>query len=421
MEPTRKSPWRRLTAGLPAAVASLATVCVAAALLSCGREPRIETEEPLTMSGVPTVRVMLPVGNPLELSTTRGYRMEADGQVASRSNARLGETVVRRQGEKWLFNTLEVFGDRVVLESDLGGFIRVNGVLYRGSIHLIGRADGGFRVVNHVDLESYLAGVLPRELYAHWHMETYRAQAIAARTYALYHMSMRGKDRDCDLGATQGWQVYGGFSAENERAWRAVRSTHGQVLAHGAEGQERIFQAHYSSACGGRTNPVEVLYDPPGETPMVGGQQCDDCRDAHRYRWEPVRISKKEMHAALASTYRSAEQLKGIAEVRVISSTDWGRPLHLEISDADGASIRIRAEDLRLSLLRSNSPAARKLYSMNCRIRDLGDEIEFFDGRGFGHGVGLCQWGTEGKAQDGWAAEEILRFYYRGAKIFRAY
>lgn len=408
-------------AGWPAALLAVATACVAAALLSCGREPRVETEEPLTVSGVPTIRVLLPVANPLEISTTRGYRMEADGELVSRSNARLGETTVRRSGGKWRFNSLEVSGERVVLESDLGGFIRIDGVLYRGSVHLLADEENNIRVVNHVDLESYLAGVLPRELYPHWHLETYRAQAIAARTYALYHMSERGKGRDYDIGSTQGWQVYGGFSAENERGWKAVRTTHGTVLAHGPEGQERIFQAHYSAACGGRVNPVDVLYEPPGETPMVGGQKCTDCRDCPRYRWDPVSISKKEIHAALLGTYRSAERLEGIATIRVTSKTEWGRPLHLELSDSQGQSIRMRAEDLRLSLLRSSSPSARKLYSMNCRIRDIGDEIEFTEGRGFGHGVGLCQWGAEGKSADGWSAGEILKFYYRGAKLFRAY
>lgn len=421
MKSLRYGRWRRLAAGWPAVGLALATACVAGALLSCGREQPEIREEPAKAADVPTVRIRLPVDNPVEITTTRGYRLSVDGEVVSRSNAHLGETTVRRSGGRWRFNSMEVPGGRAVLETDLGGFIRVNGVLYRGTVHLVPEGGDGFYVVNHLDIESYLAGVLPRELYANWHIEAYRAQAIAARTYALYHMSNRGSAHEFDLGATQAWQVYGGFSAENERAWKAVRSTQGMVVAHGPEGREQIFQAHYSAACGGRVNPVEVLYSAPQGTPMTGGQECNDCRGSSRYRWEPVRISKKEMHAALLGTYRSTERLDGISEVRITSQTDWGRPLHIEVADARGESIRMRAEDLRLSLLRSRSPAARRLYSMNVRIRDLGNEIEFTDGRGFGHGVGLCQWGTQGKAEDGWQAEEIVRFYYRGAKIFRAY
>ena len=70
---------------------------------------------------------------------------------------------------------------------------------------------------------------------------------------------------------------------------------------------------------------------------------------------------------------------------------------------------------------RRHMPAAGRLYSMNCKMRDLGDAIEFHDGRGFGHGVGLSQWGAEDKARRGWTAEKILEFYYPGAGIFRAY
>ena len=93
----------------------------------------------------------------------------------------------------------------------------------------------------------------------------------------------------------------------------------------------------------------------------------------------------------------------------------------MNVQDAAGKSIRLRAEDVRLALLRANIPAARKLYSMNCRIQVLGEQIEFSDGRGFGHGVGLCQWGAHGKAARGARGEEIIEFYYPGASTIRAY
>ena len=58
---------------------------------------------------------------------------------------------------------------------------------------------------------------------------------------------------------------------------------------------------------------------------------------------------------------------------------------------------------------------------MNCDMRDGGDYIEFANGKGFGHGVGLCQWGAQGKALRGWKAEQILGFYYPGASIYKLY
>jgi SpoIID/LytB domain protein len=86
-----------------------------------------------------------------------------------------------------------------------------------------------------------------------------------------------------------------------------------------------------------------------------------------------------------------------------------------------GQSVRVRAEDLRLALVRSGARGAKGLYSMNCAIRDAGDAVVFCDGRGFGHGVGLSQWGAQDKAARGWPAEKILGFYYPGATLYRAY
>jgi SpoIID/LytB domain protein len=85
----------------------------------------------------------------------------------------------------------------------------------------------------------------------------------------------------------------------------------------------------------------------------------------------------------------------------------------------NGRSLRIRADALRMALLRAG--VAPGLHSMNCRLEDAGESIVFHDGRGFGHGVGLSQWGAQAKARRGASAEDILRFYYPGARIFRAY
>jgi len=239
----------------------------------------------------------------------------------------------------------------------------------------------------------------------------------------MYHKLTFGESHDYDLGSTQSAQVYGGFSAETPKAWRAVRSTHGRVLTFGAEGDERVFMAQYSSCCGGRVNGAAVIRDAPDIEPLRGGQQCTDCMASGRYRWAPVRISKSALHAALGRSYQAAAALAGVKELRVVETTSYGRIVWVDVVSTrpDQTPVRLRAEDIRLSLLRASAPGADKLYSMNCRLRDVGDEIEFYDGRGFGHGVGLCQWGAQGKAAKGATGEEILSFYYPGAKIFRAY
>ena len=98
-----------------------------------------------------------------------------------------------------------------------------------------------------------------------------------------------------------------------------------------------------------------------------------------------------------------------------------GRAVWVDAVGNDGKKVRLRGEDVRLALIFNGPPAAKKLYSMNCRIVDRGKFIEFADGRGFGHGVGLCQWGGQAKALKGWSPERILQFYYPGATLYRVY
>jgi stage II sporulation protein D len=290
-------------------------------------------------------------------------------------------------------------------------------------VHFLAAGGDAFRAVNHVDIDAYLAGVLPRELYPAWSPATYRAQAIAARTFVLYHKLAAGDRRDYDVGRSASWQKYGGSTAETDKAWAAVRSTRGQYLACGPEGGERIFLAQYSACNGGHVNGAYVIRDAPRTGPLAGGQADGDGRRCPRYRWGPVRIAKRDIYEALRRRYAVAEALGGVTAVRVASRTSYGRPIWVDVIGRRGRPLRIRAEDLRLALLaaRHDVPAAARLYSMNCKLRDLGDCIEFYDGRGWGHGVGLSQWGAEDKAARGMTAEQILRFYYPGATIFRAY
>jgi len=418
--PARMPSGPRLWLSL-AAVSSLLLVTVP---VSCHRGRYPPREQPLTLLAVPIIRVRLtsaPVAR-AEIWTTGGYRLLVNGRVEGKSDAPLAKTKLTREGGLWRVNELTIPGDRLTLRPAEGSFVGVGDRLYRGSLELIPVGSDALTIDNHLDLESYLAGVLPKELYPTWADQTYEALAIAARTFALYHMKTSGQGRDYDLGDDQASQVYGGFSAETEKSWAAVRRTHGVVLTAGEKGQERLFMAQYSACCGGHVNGAEVLRNAPAIEPLRGGQTCNDCARCPRYRWPPVTISKADIYKALLAAYpNSAPALGGVKSISVLSTEPHGRAVWVSVAGPNGRSMRLRAEDIRLALLRSGNARAKRLYSMNCRMRDLGGAIEFTDGRGFGHGVGLCQWGAQGKAEKGWRAEEILRFYYPGAKLFRAY
>ena len=424
--------WHCVWPMLPAMTLATALVLVACVFTSCGEQTTDlagpgPKAEPRTPEGVPIIRVLItPPQNSLVVETRGGYRLLADKRVLSESASAMPAATITRTGNTWHVNNLHPQASSITIETRTGGQVRVGDTLYCGG--LVIRPSGGNDLmvgVNHVDLESYLAGVLPKELYAYWAPQTYRAVAVAARTFARYQMWTAGAGHDWDVGDNQGSQMYGGFTAATPKSWSAVRDTHGVVLAYGQPGREKVFYAQYSACNGGVVNGAGVLRELSESEkipPLEGGQLDPDGKKCAHYRWDPVRVTKAELHKAmLGSSYPAAAKLANVREVRVASETNYGRAVWLDVVDSAGYSVRLRADDLRLVLLRGGPKACKNLYSMNCHIRDLGDSIEFYDGKGFGHGVGLSQWGAEDKAQAGWVAEKILQFYYPGAVLVRAY
>ncbi|HDZ22455.1 hypothetical protein LCGC14_0269500 [marine sediment metagenome] len=410
---------RRRRPDRPSVRGRLVAVGMAAWLLGqlgCGEDKTLAPRQPLSHQGVPVVRVLLTAKPAVSATIAAGddYHLLADGRTISQSKGALPSLKITRKGDRWRVGRQTVPARQLALKVSGDSFVRFGRTRYRGELHLLPVDEDRIQVVNHVDTESYLAGVLPKELYGGWSLATYRAQAVAARSFALFHRARFGPRRPYDLGAGEASQVYGGMDAETDTSWSAVRQTHGQVLTYGAPGQEKVFLVQYSSSCGGVVNGAGVIRPANDIEPLRGGQTCSDCRPSPRYRWPTTRISKTHIYEALQAVYPSARDLGGVATVRIKSRTPYGRIMWIDVIGPNRKKLTIRGEDLRLALLRTG---VKTLYSMNCRLRDLGKQIEFSDGRGNGHGVGMCQWGAEGKAQRGWTSQEILGFYYPGANI----
>ena len=418
----RRGRWAiRLAAGL----------CLASAVMlltSCPRPPkplpipRGPPGAPVTARPpVPVVRVCLSA-RPLDhaaVHTGGAYVVQLDGRTVLGAAGALDAQVLFRQG-RWFLNSGDLGAGGTLSIVPVKSAVRYEGTTYRGWLNLVAM-DGGFIVVNHVDLEEYLAGVLSRELYPSWAPATYEALAVAARTYAIYQVKTLGRSRAYDLGSDQGSQVYGGVSGETHRSRQAVAATYGLVLTCQEGGRQQVFKAQYSACCGGLTNPAEMLRDAPRVAPLAGGQACDDCSGCRYYRWGTVRVSKADLADALAGMFPAASQWGGISWVQVESATPAGRPIWLIVHGRSGQGLRLRAQELRLAMLHSGHDGLPRLPSMNCRIRDAGAYIEFTDGGGYGHGVGLCQWGAQGKALRGWNYRQILSFYYPSSALLQAY
>jgi len=408
--------------------------CLTAVVPACGRAG-FSTQK--SAAGLPSViqvrdiRVLIADTTPqCRLRVAGPYALRsATGQILQHGN-RLEWTLVRADPSAGI-----VFGDRalgsgvlelvpqapnVVVELARGeGTKWESPQRYPGLIRLSLAGPNALRVVNELDLETYVACVLPGELFPQFAPEAFRAQAVAVRTYALYQMAQRGA-LPYDVNASQFSQVYHGLAGGEiaARAREAAEYSRGIVTTWGTSSGERIFCTFYSSCCGGRTQSVaNCRPDMPLIPPLAGGVKCDclSVAKGNKYRWPGIRIAKGDLTSKLALRYPKLQSLGRIENIAVVSKTSWGRPVMLRLKGRSGESAEMRAEDLRLAV---GSTALRSTY---CRIASEPESIAFSDGRGFGHGMGMCQWGMQAMALQGFNASQIVRHYYPGAHLTRVY
>ena len=281
-------------------------------------------------------------------------------------------------------------------------------------------------VINRVTLEDYLVGVVSAEIGGRRPEEraAVEAQAIASRTYALRRMRTTGAQR-YDLVASVDHQVYRGRTGADPMAAEAVHATRGEVLTWDGE----PIDAFYSSTCGGRSEAGRDLFV-DGERPYLRSQPDLDpggvawCAISPRFRWTE-RWNGAEIAAALRRTL-SSEQLPAaragdLEAFRVLARTGSGRVAELELVGRGGRTI-VRGSAVRRVL---SPPGGGLLRSSDFTIRidRRGGRIERVEveGRGFGHGVGMCQYGAIGRARAGQDYQTILMSYFPGTTLERLY
>jgi stage II sporulation protein D len=280
-----------------------------------------------------------------------------------------------------------------------GEFVEVDGRAYRGRVELRKQGDG-LLVINDLDVEDYLQGVVASEVPHDWEYEALKAQAVAARTYALYQKRTSGS-RAYHMYATVASQVYIGRAGESPRAVRAVRDTRGLVIVY--EGQ--IIPAFFHSSCGGHTENAFELWGI--DAPYLRGVDCD-CQEISQYGLWEKRIGKPLIIDALE---RQGFAVSGILNMDIKGITPAGRVREVVISTPQGKKY-VPAELLRAAIGNSVIP------SVFFEVAVEGEEA-VFSGRGMGHGVGLCQWGAEQMAETGHDFEDILMHYYPGTGLIR--
>lgn len=299
----------------------------------------------------------------------------------------------------------------------------INGDHFRGTLHLIADEKGdSFRAINSLPMKDYLNGVISAEMPYYWEQQALQAQAIAARTYCWFIKNSFGTNRQWDVRKTQASQVYKGLIAETARTREAVKKTAGKILiCRHDDGSRKPFPAYYCSNCGGHTeNSKNVFGD---SFTALTGVDCPFCRKSVKSSllfWPMAQFDKKTVTQRIFKKYPNLKELKSIKNIVVTKEIDHGKVKRIAMVKLIGSNGRegfLRGEDLRLTI----DPTGSKIKSAACKIVLLDDKWTFIAGRGYGHGVGMCQYGALAMARNGRSARQILSYYYPSSKIKKLY
>ena len=384
----------------------------------------------LTHSGnEPVMRVRIAAATDLvQISATRPplYKTASDPTLRILNLPPNVNYPITLSGGSWRIGQTAVgSGELTIIPGDSAddGSVSINSIAYHGRFRLVPLPSGHFDAVNDVDIESYLCGVLQAELPANWDVEAYKAQAVAARTYAYYHHKMASPSQDFDVNSDTSSQMYGGIGAETAKSIEAVQKTTGMVVAYGPPGHEQVFEAFFSSCCGGVTQSASDAFKMPYLEPLKAQANYGLCSASPKFNWGPVVIRKDELVRRFriwgTRKNNSLRNIAGIADISIAAVNQFGRPARFQIGDTRQNPYNISSEEFRTAVNTDAPPVGASgpttLYSSFCKVITDADSIRFVEGHGSGHGVGLCQYCAEKRAEMGLTFDEIVRNAYPGA------
>ncbi|HKN87512.1 MAG TPA: SpoIID/LytB domain-containing protein [Nitrospiraceae bacterium] len=266
-----------------------------------------------------------------------------------------------------------------------------------GALQIMAR-DGAMLIINDIDMEEYVKGVVPSEMSAGWHLEALKVQAVATRTYALYQR-LANAGREFDVVASTQDQVYRGRQGVDERVQQAVEATRDIVITY----QDVPILAAFSSTAAGPTEDAMNVWSK--DLPYLKGVECPFDENSPYYQWR-VELPVLSLEQSLR---KQGIPVGTIATVTPFLYSRAGRVDKIRILHSDGEVI-LRGQDFRKAVGYSVIP------STQFEIEALGRMV-VFAGRGSGHAVGLCQWGAKELAGQGYPYDAILRYYFPGTEL----
>ncbi len=285
----------------------------------------------------------------------------------------------------------------VIRSKNPDSLVSIAGKSYRGILILRPRLDdGSFLVINKLDLEDYLLSVVPSEMPSSWNQEALKAQSITARSYAIANLGKHAKE-GYDVKASTEDQVYLGVQTESDSTNYAVAQTDGQVLKH----KNKVVSAFFHSSAGGATEISEHVWG--SKVPFLKSVPDFDEQSPH-FSWSR-QIRTSDIEASLKKQGREIGGLLGI--------------FPLERGTSQRVSLAIIAGTLQTLVL--SGEELRRILQLPSTVFNIGHGPESYlvAGRGFGHGLGMSQWGAKYLSEQGYNAAQILSYYYKDVSVER--
>jgi len=330
------------------------------------------------------------------IDLTTGLKYE---QLPTNHEIELYKNYIKVSETKFLTNMIQI------IPKTENNFIYVNKKPYRDIIY-IRKINNKLSVINEVGIENYIYGILKMETNPEWPLEVLKAQAVVSRTYAVKRIG-RHQEEGFDFCSEVHCQVYRGVNGEDKRTNYAVDLTKGEVLTY----KNQLADTVYHACCGGRTENPENVWSTYQQSPeYLKGVICKYCKSSKHYRWE--KIINEEL--LIQKLNNSGYKIDKLLSIKIYSKSKTGRAKEIAIKyiyNNNRHTLVLLANRFRLIV----DPWQIKSTNFVSIIKQ--DKKYIFSGKGWGHGVGMCQEGAKVMADKGYDYRQILEYYYPGTEI----
>ncbi len=342
-----------------------------------------------------------------QVSTSGAFRVEGSQSEILISGAMLPSTPIKILGSGIQFGHHVFKTQAIFIRSLNDAGIRYDKRTYKNGLEVKRKGVSELLIINHIDLEHYLKGVIPFEANPKWSDATLQASAIVSRTFALFKM-IEKRNQDFDVGSGALSQVYAGENVRHDRTDRIVDQTRGRIMLF----QGQIFPAYFHSTSGGATTSADSVWSVKPH-PALQGVVCEFCRSSKHDVWTGF-VKYADIEKAVRD--EGGVPVRGVKEVKLKNFDRSGRAREIEMIGKNG-KFTVAFSELR------GWVGAQKIKStlVPRYLNDANKKGVTFFGRGWGHGVGLDQYGAKLMGELGYSPMQILDYFYPEIVVEKIY